>query len=257
MSFPVVFHIAGRAVPAHLVFELLAYAGAFQIYLLLRRREKPEWAATISPETHVWLIAGAILGALFGAKLLAVIESFPDYWHARADPRVWLQGKTIVGGLLGGWIGVEIAKKMSGLRGSSGDAYTFPLIFGIAVGRIGCFLTGLPDHTYGDHTTVPWAVDFGDGPRHPTQLYEIAALILIAAVIAMRSRRPHTRGELFRLFLLLYLLFRFAVEFIKPTFRPYLGLSAIQVASAIGVIVCAASLIRISNRRELPQPCPT
>src|SRR5690349_13554766 len=94
MTFPVVFHIAGRAVPAHLLFELIAYAGAFQIYLYLRRRENPEFAATLSAETHVWLIAGAILGALVGAKVLAIIESFPDYWHAwraHADPRIWIE----------------------------------------------------------------------------------------------------------------------------------------------------------------------
>jgi prolipoprotein diacylglyceryltransferase len=146
--------------------------------------------------------------------------------------------------LLGGWIGVEVAKKFLSVKQSTGDLFVFPLIIGIAIGRIGCFLTGLPDHTYGVHTNLPWAVNFGDGPRHPTQLYEIAFLLLLGIALMIRARRPYRNGELFRLFMLGYMSFRFFVEFIKPRFHPYLGLSAIQIAALIAVIVCAWSLTR-------------
>jgi len=70
------------------------------------------------------------------------------------------------------------------------------LVMGIAIGRVGCFLTGLPDHTYGVHSSLPWAVDFGDGPRHPTQLYEIAFVMLLGAAIFARSRGEYWNGEL-------------------------------------------------------------
>ena len=84
-------------------------------------------------------------------------------------------GKTIVGALIFGLISVELMKRYIGVRQSTGDLYAIPLALGIAIGRIGCFLTGLSDNTYGTPTTLPWAVNFGDGiPRHPTQLYEIA-----------------------------------------------------------------------------------
>jgi len=105
------------------------------------------------------------------------------------------------------------------------------------VGRIGCFLTGLDDHTYGTPTALPWGVNFGDGPRHPTQLYEIAFIALLAILLALRYRLAYTNGKTFRLFMAGYLLFRFAVEFIKPTYKPYLGVSMIQVASLIGAII--------------------
>jgi phosphatidylglycerol---prolipoprotein diacylglyceryl transferase len=236
LTFPVQFHLLGRVIPSHLVMEMLGYCVGFQTYLLLRRRE----IRSLEPaENQVWIIAGAIFGAAIGAKILAIIESFPDYWLYRANPIVWLQGKTIVGGLLGGWIGVECVKRLRHISGSTGDAYVLPLILGVSIGRVGCFLTGLPDHTYGNPTALPWGINFGDGiPRHPTQLYEIAALLLIGVVTLIRQRTPYVRGELFRLFLLLYLCFRFLVEFIKPTFKPYLGLSAIQIASALGAIAC-------------------
>jgi phosphatidylglycerol---prolipoprotein diacylglyceryl transferase len=246
MTFPVEFHVAGQAVPAHVVFEAIAYTAGFQLFLFLRRRRallRPA-DATVPFEKTAWILVGCVFGALIGSKLLAWAESPIDYWHARSNPAAWIGGKTIVGGLLGGWIGVEIAKRKLAITSSTGDAFVFPLILGIAIGRIGCFLTGLPDKTYGNHTTVPWAVNFGDGPRPPTQLYEIAFLILLGVALAIRARRPHFNGELFRLFMLGYLTFRFAIEFLKPRYAPWLGLSAIQVACLLGVIACAASLSR-------------
>jgi prolipoprotein diacylglyceryltransferase len=166
-----------------------------------------------------------------------------------------LGGKTIVGGLLGGWAGVEIAKKRLGIAHSTGDGYVFPLVLGMSVGRIGCFLTGLADHTYGTHTSLPWAVDFGDGPRHPTQLYEIGFLLLVGAVFLARLRRPRANGELFRLFMLGYFAFRLVVEFIKPRYTiPYVGLSSIQIASLIGGVVAAAQLMRLRTSSIAPAP---
>src|SRR5260370_21930725 len=120
-----------------------------------------------------------------------------DYCAHLRDPGAWLGGKTIVGGLLGGWAGVEIAKKCMGIAWSTGDLYVFPLIFGMAVGRVGCFLTRLEDHTCGSFTSPPWAVDFGDGPRPPAQLYYIAFLLTlgITLLVTFRPRaappRPH------------------------------------------------------------------
>ena len=93
-------------------------------------------------------------------------------------------GKTIVGALVFGMIAVELMKRYIGLQQSTGDLYAIPLALGIAIGRIGCFLTGLADDTYGVATSLPWGVDFGDGVhRHPTQLYEIAFLLALIPVL--------------------------------------------------------------------------
>jgi prolipoprotein diacylglyceryltransferase len=252
MTFPVEFRLPGGVtLPAHLVFEVFAYTGGFQIFLFLRRRRRHE--SPVPAEQLAWVLVGCVFGALLGSKLLAWAESPIEYWNARANPAAWLGGKTIVGGLLGGWAGVEIAKKRLGLTRSTGDMFVFPLCFGIAVGRIGCFLTGLPDHTHGVHTSLPWAVDFGDGPRHPTQFYEVAFLIVLAIVLARAGRKPRHEGDLFRLFLLAYLAFRFGVEFVKPSGKPWLGLSAIQLASLIGAIACVASLMK---RRPVRHAAP-
>jgi prolipoprotein diacylglyceryltransferase len=192
------------------------------------------------------------MGALVFSKLLAWAESWPQYWLHRGDPAVWLGGKTIVGGLIGGWVGVEITKKILGIRLRTGDAYIIPLCLGIAIGRIGCFLTGLADHTHGIATSLPWAVDFGDGiPRHPTQLYEFVYLLILACVFATKGVgwRHNTAGDGFRWFMLAYMLFRFAIEFIKPTWKGYAGLSAIQWA---GLITAGIAAVQLARRRPAP-----
>ena len=126
------------------------------------------------------MIAPAVAGAALGSKILFWLEDPRLTWHNLHNPAYLVGGKTIVGALIGGLITVEIAKRYIGIQQSTGDLYAIPLALGIAIGRIGCFLTGLPDNTYGTATNLPWGIDFGDGiPRHPTQLYEILFLLLL------------------------------------------------------------------------------
>ena len=238
MTFPHYFHFFGLTLHPHPVMELIGYSGGFQLYLFLRRR----WPGPRVPiERNLWVLVGAIAGALVGSKLLAWTESWPDYlsaWRAGNWGAI-LGGKTIVGGLLGGWAGVEVAKRILGIRFSTGDVYVFPLAFGMSVGRVGCFLTGLSDHTCGDPSDLPWAINFGDGPRHPAQLYDIVFLWMLAAGLWLRMRWPFENGRLFRLYVLCYCLYRYGIEFLKPTGPKYLGVSAIQIACLCGAATCA------------------
>ena len=227
----------------HLLFDLLAYAGGFQVYRLARRRSPGPRPATVA---GLWLLAGAVFGAAVGAKVLAWLEHPGVYLDpvARGDLHAWMGGKTVVGGLLGGWVGVELAKRFNGITTRTGDAFVPALAFGIVVGRVGCFLTGLADMTHGVATELPWAVDFGDGvPRHPTQVYEILAVgVIVIALLPLRRHLP--AGGVFRSFLGCYLLWRFGVEFVKPSPKGYAGLSAIQWAGLLGALACLLTLRR-------------
>ena len=243
MTFPVYVYLFGSRIPAHLAMEVIAYASGFQLYLYLRRRQRQ---SAVEFEPTMWMIVACIFGALFGSKILAWAESPLDYWPHRYELAAWMGGKTIVGGLLGGWIGVELAKRRLGIRQATGDLYVFPLILGMCLGRIGCFLTGLPDHTYGIATGLPWGVNFGDGiARHPTQLYEVLFLLCLALAFIVLRRREWPDGAVFRLFMASYLLFRFLIEFIKPRYHPYVGLSMIQLASIAGLIVAFWSMLKL------------
>jgi phosphatidylglycerol---prolipoprotein diacylglyceryl transferase len=235
----------------HLLFEAAAYAIAFAIYTRLRRGDP----SALTQEQGLGLILGAAVGALIGAKLLAWLEAPLDpAMLLRLDPLA-LQGKTIVGGILGGWIGVEVAKARLHIGRPTGDAFAFALVAGIAVGRIGCFLAGLRDGTYGTPTDLPWGIDFGDGVRrHPTQLYEIAFLIALGLVLARARRVPRPQGELFLLFVAGYMAFRFAVENLKPRHVLVFVLSPIQIASLVGAVTAVGVLVRRRALRAAVRP---
>ena len=220
----------------HPLFEALGYTGGYALY----RRQRTNRGDILSDDRRWAIIAAAAVGALFGSRILGLLEYAPvrgfDWHHIFA---ITGGGKTIVGGLLGGWIAVELIKHFASIRSRTGDLFAVPLCLGIAIGRIGCFFAGLADDTCGTPTTLPWGINFGDGiPRHPTQLYELAFLLLLALALQRFNKRPHHEGLTFRLFMAAYLLWRFLIDFIKP--QPlFHGLNPIQWACLAGLLVLA------------------
>ncbi|HET7460959.1 MAG TPA: prolipoprotein diacylglyceryl transferase family protein [Longimicrobium sp.] len=242
MHFPVILHLGPLSIAPHQPMEMLGAFLGFRLYLRQRRRA----GDPIPGERRLVVLAAAIVGAALGSKLLAIAAAPPATLGGLLDVRLLLAGKTIVGGLLGGLAATELVKWRIGERTPTGDLYAFPLIVGIALGRVGCFLTGLADDTYGVATSLPWGIDFGDGVRrHPTQLYEIAFLALLAVALAWRARRPYPRGDRFKLFMVGYLAWRLAVDFIKPSHVTLLGLNPIQLACIAGLLWYAPHLPRL------------
>lgn len=184
------------------------------------------------------IFIGAVLFAMLGATLLATIEHIDAVVHhfPSKGVRAFIQGKTIVGGLLGGLVGVEWAKKIIRYPHSTGDDMTSPIIIGICIGRIGCFLTGISDDTIGIATNLVVGIDFGDGiRRHPTMLYEMIFLLMLLMMLKTIKNKPW-KGYLFQRFMLSYLVYRWFSEWLKPTYKMCLGMSAIQCACIAGVI---------------------
>jgi len=254
MTFPIWINLGFIKLHPHTVFETLAYFIGFRIYLYTRTK------GSLRIEQGMWIIVGAIIGAAIGSKLLYWFED-PNALVQNWNSYVYLiSGKTIVGGLLGGLIGVELVKKRIGVTSSTGDDMALPIIIGMVIGRIGCFMTGLDDHTYGTPTKWITGVDFGDGVlRHPTQLYEIFFLILLGCTLFWWKRQrlkqitspaPIPNGAIFQLFMTGYLLFRFIIDFIKPTPHPYAGLNNIQVACLLGLIYYAFLLSKWVGKRK-------
>ena len=229
----------------HTLFELAAYAVGFQLFLRERRRFPTTADLTLS--IRLALITGAILGAAIGSRLSWWLEDPVVAFAHFPDVVAMMQGKSILGGLLGGVVGVEIAKWRTRVRDSTGDAFVAPIIVALIIGRIGCQLTGLSDHTAGLPSAHAWAWDFGDGiGRHPTALYEIAFLVVWAGVIAMLAPRLDQRGDRFRLLLLGYLGFRFFIEYLKPLpFAYAFGLSGLQWLCVVAIVYYARYLPRI------------
>lgn len=220
----------------HAVFEALGLTAGSQLFF--RSRRKPVSGSALHGRRFL-VLCGCLIGAAIGNKLVFWAE-MPHLLRETDAWRLLMAGQSMVGGLLGGLIGTEIAKKWAGIRTSTGDAYVMPILLGLAIGRIGCFLAGLNDGTYGIPTSLPWAIDFGDGlPRHPTQLYEIA----FAGVLALLLHRntsylaPET-GLRFKLMLSAYLVWRLTIDALKPVPFPWPGgLSGIQWICAVALAV--------------------
>ncbi len=203
----------------------MAFFLAFRYYVVLRKQQ----VDTISSDNRLSIILGAVLGALVGSRLVGFLEN-PILISSIEQLLQLMNTKTIMGGLFGGLLGVEIAKKIIGEKQSSGDLFTLPIIVGIFIGRIGCFLMGIKEFTYGKVTAFPLGMDLGDGLlRHPLALYELVFLVgLFWLLKRFRETKDLEDGMLFKLFMLLYFGFRFLLEFLKPNIFFVLGLSSIQ-----------------------------
>jgi prolipoprotein diacylglyceryltransferase len=242
MSFPVYLQIGSVAVHPHWVFESLAYTLA---YVAFRRRRA--LGDVVDARTRWWVIGAAAVGGIVGSRLLYLLENPFDLAARWSEPQFAFGGKTIVGGLAGGTIAVEWMKRRLGVAVATGDLLVLPLVLGIAIGRIGCFLSGLGDRTYGVPTSVAWGVDFGDGIlRHPAQLYEIAFLAGLLLLFAKAGNRLTTTGDRFKLFMLAYMTFRLGIDFLKPAVQVG-GLSVIQWACVAVIAYYAPHLPRLAS----------
>ena len=198
--------------------------------MFLRRKNTD----VISSNNRLSIILGAALGALIGSRLFGFLEN-PMIEFSQQNLIQLLNTKTIMGGLFGGLLGVEFAKKRISETQSSGDLFTFPIILGIFIGRIGCFLSGVNEFTYGKETSFFTGMDLGDGfLRHPTSLYELVFLTLLFISLKWLQRhRDLQNGDLFKWFMILYFGFRFFIEFLKPNVFFVFGLSTIQILCVI------------------------
>lgn len=244
MSFPVYLTIGRWSIHPHILFETLGYFVGFRVFLWLKRRN----GDVVTRDTRWSVIAAAAVGGLLGSKLLFWFEDPAATLRHVHDSAFLMGGKSIVGGLLGGTIAVEVVKTFIGEKQRTGDLFAVPLCLGIAIGRIGCFLTGLTDETFGSATSLPWGVNFGDGvARHPTQLYEVVFLLMLAVFLG----RFHfaTQGDSFRAFMVSYLTWRLLVDVIKPEMK-WFGVGAIQMACILGLVYYARDVLRWISPRQ-------
>ena len=165
--------------------------------------------------------------------------------------------------------GVVLTKRLVGYRRATGDLFAAPVALGMAIGRLGCFLAERP----GTVSTVAWAVRVpaDAAPRiahcpacltgatmHPSFLYEIAFLGVAAwALFALsRRRRPPVswmvEGDLFKLFLLAYAVFRFFVEFVRDNPVMGFGLSGSQLMVLPSSLILVAYFLRRRHRALAP-----
>ena len=242
MQFPVTIHIGSLSISLHAVLETLGIFIGFRYFLYLRKKG----GDVIEEPNRIWIVIGAIFGALLGSRLVGALEDPVAWRNAKNGLLYFYQNKTVVGGFLGGLAGVEVFKKFINEKKASGDLFVFPMLLALIIGRIGCFSMGVHEETYGLPTTFFTGMNLGDGvPRHPVTLYEIGFLICVWITLRpLKHRTILQNGALFKVFMIAYLAFRFGLDFIKPHYTFSFGLSAIQIACLLGLLYYLPYLIK-------------
>ena len=232
--------------PIHDGFILLGTLAGLIVWLHEARRR------SVLDERLIWILIGALLCGALGARLSSV------WRYTSVDPApsisgfLLASGRSILGGLVGAYLGVLLTKRLIGYRAPTGDVFAPAVALAMAIGRLGCFFTELP----GTPTTVAWAVAFYDGvPRHPSFLYEIGFQLIAFALLWRLRARVHLPGDLFKLYLLWYAAFRFAVEFVRGNDVVWLGLTRSQLFLVpAGVTLGAYFLLRRRITRRALSP---
>jgi len=204
--------------------SIMAVAIGTGLLLFLRRREP----LGLSGWESFGIALGGFCGSMIGAKLPFVLAD----WQGLLRGTAWFDdGKTIMAGLVGGYLGAVVAEWALDVRVHLGDSLAVPVAAAVGVGRLACFSAGC---CYGTVTSLPWGVDFGDGlARHPTQLYESAFHLLAAVVLYQFQRRQMFRGRLIQAYFVAYFVYRFASELIRPEPALWLGLTGYQWAALV------------------------
>ena len=228
----------------HSTLELLALSGGFMLYRHLKKRQGD--TTSLWHSNGIWVVLGCLIGAGIGNKLVSALHHpvlMQSLWQQ--SPQAFMvalfSGQSVVGGLLGGWIGVELGKKYAGITTRTGDDFVVPILFGLIIGRLGCFLAGAYDGTWGTHSNLPWAVDFGDGPRHPAALYEmLLALLALASYPWWKQSLQAGLGLRFRALMVAYLVWRLLIDGLKPIPEGWpLGMAGIQWVCVVALGVMA------------------
>jgi phosphatidylglycerol---prolipoprotein diacylglyceryl transferase len=228
---PVCFHIFSRPVYWYGIMMATAFLLCVLHLTLLGRREGRPYA--FIADLGFWVMLSGIIGARI-AYVLA------DMSYFAADPmriiRVDQGGLIFYGGFLGA---VAAALIFAHVRrqniGPFCDFAITALPLGQAIGRIGCLLNGC---CYGAPSSLPWSIMEEGVQRHPTQIYEaLYCLVVYFILMAFYRQRPRP-GRVVALYLILYPLGRFALEFLRGDERiRWLGFTAAQDLSLAMILI--------------------
>ena len=182
----------------------------------------------LEPATRQEIALAALLGALLGAHLLQLpADAFG--WHAPPPPGLPAEvspfgGRTVLGGLIGGWLAVEWQKRRLGVRSATGGGFALPVALALGFGRLGCIAAGCC-------AGVEWApgwfatTDVAGVPRVPVQAIEAGFHFVAAGLLALAARRRWAQSRRLAIYFTAYAALRFGLEFRRQHPVVLLGLT--------------------------------
>ncbi|MCF6093044.1 prolipoprotein diacylglyceryl transferase [Microaerobacter geothermalis] len=250
---PVLFKIG--PLPIHTLGVMIALAALVGMWMITRTAKKEG----INPDYMVDLTVYAMIGGIIGARLWYVVFMWQNYVDNPIEIfMVWMGGLAIQGGILGGAIaGIWYARKRDLPVWHVSDIVAPALILGMAIGRIGDFLTG---DAYGIPSSSIFAVTYppgtlaysiyGDVSILPMPLFEAIGDVIIMGILLWVKKRKPFEGFLFLAMLALYSLSRFTMEFWRgDSLRTIFDLKVAQL-TAIATILIAIGFMIYRMRQE-------
>lgn len=233
---PKLISIGSFFIPTYGVLVALGFLAGLWVTVRLAKQN----GVPVEPVTN--LAVYSALAGLAGAKLFMFLFDFNEYWSGN---RAFFSMDTLQaagvyqGGLLLAFLMAVYYMRRTRLPAlETLDVFSPGIAAGHAIGRLGCFAAGC---CWGKETHLPWAVTFRNPeanalvgvplnvPLHPTQLYESVCEAILFAFLYWRIGRKHNPGEIFGLYLILYSVARFFIEFVRNHEQSLeLGLSITQ-----------------------------
>ena len=186
----------------------------------------------IDEDKYFDFVIWVIIVGIIGARVVFVLANNPLFYltHPLEILKIWHGGLAFFGIVIFGFLFTYFYWRRFGLFYKILDIAAPALALGFGIGRIGCFLNGC---CYGKPTSVPWAVVFHDPasfgpigiPIHPTQLYLSASGFIAFFILNKVKKRIKVEGGLFVLFLVLYSIWTFIIEFFRGDHMPIFGLT--------------------------------
>ncbi len=252
---PILFEVGTWPVYSYGVLLAVAYLAALQLAVIRARRIGVDGSKIM--DLGIYLI----IAALVGAKLMLIAV---DFRYFVAQPREMLSlvraGGVFYGGLIAALlVAIWLVRRYNLALWTTADLFAPGIALGHVIGRFGCLMAGC---CYGRPTSVPWAITFTNPeaaanvgtplgvPLHPTQLYDAGAELAILLLLLFTERRGKAfSGRTFWLYVLLYGISRFIIEFFRGDDRGViLGVSTSQFVSLIAVPVALVMLLRLRAR---------
>jgi len=246
---PVLLSIGPFEIRYYGLFFVLGFVIAYFLLNYLVKRKHIELTKDDVADFLLYLIVGTVLGARI---IYVFVYNLPFYLQNPVQMiAIWNGGLSFHGGLIGAAIaGFYFCKKKNISFYTLADIAVIPLALGLALGRLGNFTNG---ELYGRITDVPWSMKFRDaeGFRHPSQLYESAKNLVIFFTLWIIKDRPFPKGFMFWLFVIMYSVLRFTVEFFRQP-DPQLGfvigvLTMGQILSIISLLIGIFFMYRINK----------
>jgi phosphatidylglycerol---prolipoprotein diacylglyceryl transferase len=229
----------------------LLYLASFAVAWYTLPRIQSLRSLKLSADEWSSILSAAVIGVIVGGRLGYVL--FYDPWYYLQNPlqiiAVWRGGMASHGGFIGVALAMiwALRKRTQADFWRIADLLTVPVAIGLGLGRIGNFIN---QELYGTVTSLPWGMAFpgADGLRHPIQLYDFTLQMIIASLCYLHLRKTSIPGKTLGLFLMLYGVARFLLEFIREQHGIFIGLFSEGQLLTIPILVVGMLLLMKKGR---------